>query len=199
MSASNANGVLILVAGPSGAGKDTLLNAARGQLRHDPRFTFPKRSITRQDNSAEDHIIVGEANFETLRRNGGFFLSWSAHGLHYGIPVSVLDDLNAGRTVVVNVSRRHVAEARAKWARTEVVLIAVQPDVLRQRLVARGRESAREIEDRVRRATDEACAVQGSVHVVDNSKTLEESAAEFTNLLVSLTASVAVPHEVVTA
>ena len=97
----------VLVVGPSGAGKDTLLDAARGALAGDPRFRFVRRVITRPaDPGGEDHEPVTEADFATR----DFALQWQAHGLRYGIPADIAVDLAAGLVVVANVSRAIIAE-----------------------------------------------------------------------------------------
>ncbi len=70
--------MLVLVVGPSGAGKDSLLQTAREAFRCDPRIGFARRVITRPaDPDGENHEPVSEAEF-TAR---DFALSWSAHGL----------------------------------------------------------------------------------------------------------------------
>src|ERR1700753_2364228 len=104
--------MLILVVGPSGAGKDTVLGLARRTLAGDRRFRFVRRVITRPESAGgEDHEPVSEVEF--ARR--GFALQWQAHGLHYGIPLDIVDDLARGIVVVANVSRAIVAAAADRF------------------------------------------------------------------------------------
>lgn len=146
-------GTLFLVVGPSGAGKDTLLNGARAALADDPRFVFARRVITRPEGTgAEDHDPVDEAAFERRRAAGGFLLSWRAHGLAYGLPAALAETLAEGRHVVANVSRAVIADASARLAPVRVIEITAAPSVRAQRLAGRGRETAAEIEARLSRA-----------------------------------------------
>ncbi len=174
----DGRGLLVLVVGPSGSGKDTLIDGARRALAGDPQVVFPRRDITRPaDAGGEDHCPVSFADFQARRSAGGYALAWEAHGLGYGIPAVVLDDLAAGRTVVVNVSRGVIEEAR-RIARLRVLSLVVPSAVLRQRLAARGREDAHDIEARVARA--EAVAVAGDdVVTVVNDGTREAALAQF--------------------
>ena len=97
--------MLILIVGPSGAGKDTLLNGARDALADDLRFRFVRRIITRPgDMGQEAHESATEQAFELRRQAGDFALTWRAHGLHYGIPAEISMDLARGR-VVIDVTR----------------------------------------------------------------------------------------------
>ena len=145
-------GRLIVVVGPSGAGKDTLIGLARAELAPDSRVIFPKRVITRPSSSAEDNDAVASASFDATAAGGGFAFWWEAHGLKYALPAAVDDDIRAGRTVVCNVSRAVVASLRGRYADVVVVLVTAPPDVLRGRLAGRGRGTDGDIGARMDRS-----------------------------------------------
>jgi ribose 1,5-bisphosphokinase len=151
-SQTQAGGHLILVVGPSGAGKDTVLRAAAMRLAGRDLIRFPNRVITRPSaHASEDADLMSVADYELQRQAGRFMLAWSAHGLQYGIPNTVLDDLKAGCTILINVSRGVVARAEAIWPATHVVLLTASPEILAARIAARGRESVDEISSRLAR------------------------------------------------
>ncbi len=151
---------LVLVVGPSGAGKDTVLAYARAHLAEYAQIVFPRRVITRPPGPGEDHEPATEAEFAARR----FALSWAAHGLRYGIPVEIEDDLAAGRIVIANVSRAVIGEARGRYP-CLVVEITAPAAILAQRLAARGRETAREIEARLLR---DAVPMEADVTIVND-------------------------------
>lgn len=145
-------GTLVLVVGPSGAGKDSLIEAARQQLPAS-RFVFPQRVITRQDDSgAEISNYVTPQVFGRLQASDAFALHWRAHGHHYGILRSMETELALERHVVVNVSRGVIEQARRQYPRLRVCLVTASRMVLRQRLAARGREMDAEIDQRLERS-----------------------------------------------
>lgn len=145
-------GRLFLVVGPSGAGKDTLIDGARAALAGESGIAFARRAITRPaDAGGEDHEAVDDAAFDARRDAGGFMLHWEAHGLKYGIPAAYADDLAAGRTVVANVSRAAIPVAMERFAPVTVLEITASPDILAARLAGRGRESVDAIAARLAR------------------------------------------------
>jgi guanylate kinase len=143
--------MLIAVVGPSGAGKDTLMAGARDAIVHDARFRFVRRAITRPaEAGGEDHEALSEADFSVRRAAGAFALSWEAHGLRYGIPRDIEEDIGARRVVIANLSRAVLPEASARY-RLRVLNITAPMEVLAARLAARGRETAADIAARLAR------------------------------------------------
>lgn len=147
-------GRLVLVVGPSGAGKDALIGGVKAACAGDPSVVFPRRVVTRQGSVHEPNETLSAEDFARAATQGAFALHWQAHGLHYGVRREIETDLAAGRTVVVNVSRTVVAQARAAYADVTVVLITAPPEVLLQRLSARNRDSDGRLADRLNRAVD---------------------------------------------
>jgi phosphonate metabolism protein PhnN/1,5-bisphosphokinase (PRPP-forming) len=174
-----AEGALALVVGPSGAGKDTLLAAAKAALGDDPRFVFPRRVVTRAAMAElEDHDSLDRNSFNLERLRGAFALDWEAHGLCYGVPVAVEAAMGEGRVVVVNTSRKVIELALEKYPRCLVLLVTARPEVRAQRLAGRGRETAEEVAARLAR---EGAPIPAGVEAVtiDNSGSLEEGIAGF--------------------
>jgi phosphonate metabolism protein PhnN/1,5-bisphosphokinase (PRPP-forming) len=169
--------MLILVVGPSGAGKDTVLGLARSALDGDPRFRFVRRTITRAaDAGGEDHDAVTDAEFATR----DFALQWEAHGLKYGIPIDIEADLAGGRVVIANISRGAIGRAAARYP-VRVVEVLASPEILAQRLAARGRETAADIAARLARAVPIPDGVP--VDRVVNDTTPDTAADAFVALL----------------
>lgn len=180
-------GTLVLVVGPSGAGKDMLLRGARRALAGQWGYDFPAREITRPaDAGGEAHLAITEADFAARQARGAYCLAWRAHGLGYGLPRAIEDGLAAGRTIVVNGSRAAVPEARARFTPLRIVHVTAPAHVIAQRLRGRGRESEEEIGARLRRAT--ALAVEGpDVITLMNVAPPNQAIAGFVDLLTRLT------------
>lgn len=145
-------GGFVLVVGPSGAGKDTLIRLARQALAGDARFVFARRVVTRESSAAEEHDSLSPAEFAAAEAAGGFCLSWRAHGLSYGIPAAVAAAAQRGAVVVCNVSRGVVGVARARLPAVSVVQVTAPPLVLAARLAGRVRASDGDLAARLRRA-----------------------------------------------
>lgn len=172
-------GRLILVVGPSGVGKDTLIAAAAERYAGDRWYSFPRRLVTRPaDANAEDHGTISRMEFDLLRIKGDYTLSWSAHGHGYIIPSSVKDDLALGRTVVINVSRGVIAEALKAYPGTRVILVTATPEVRAKRLAARGRETEDEIVARLNR-DGTPLPFTAQVENIDNSGELDAAIERF--------------------
>lgn len=176
-------GTLFLIVGPSGVGKDTLIDGAKAVLAANASFYFPQRFITRpQDAGGEDHLAIEPAEFEAKRLKGEFVLHWRAHGLSYGVAADIVARLEQGQHVVVNVSRTILDEARHRFSPLVVVTITAPSEIIERRLVARGRETASEIAERIARAA--SYDVSGAdVVQLNNDDTLDAGVARLLEIL----------------
>jgi ribose 1,5-bisphosphokinase len=177
--------ILFYIIGASGAGKDTLMNYARATINGDKAVIFSHRYITRPPgNSNENHVHLTAAEFN-LRIEAGFFaLHWESHGNHYGIGTEIDNWLEKGCNVVLNGSREYLPVARQLYPKMTVILIEASPETIINRLSSRGRETAEEIEKRIRR-TREINADPGNCIKVYNNDTIESAGEELIKILSS--------------
>ena len=164
---------LIVVVGPSGAGKDSVLRAWRASLGA-AAPVVARRVITRAPDDTEPHEAATPGDFAGLRGRGLLATWWQAHGLDYGVRRSELAPLSGGRWVVLNGSREHLPALRAQAPGLRVVCVSAPAPVLASRLAARGREGADARDARLARAT--ALPVEADLHLV-NDGALDECVA----------------------
>jgi phosphonate metabolism protein PhnN/1,5-bisphosphokinase (PRPP-forming) len=173
----SATGALVLVVGPSGSGKDTLIGLAKVALVNDQTYLFPRRVITREAMpDAEDHDTLSLEAFERAEAEGVFALSWGAHGLRYAIPAASLAGIQKGGKAVINVSRGVIPLAEKLGCRVTVLSIVCDPALLAQRIAKRGRENADDIAARLKR---EAPIVVSNARLIEirNENSLAEAGA----------------------
>ena len=169
-------GAVFAVVGPSGAGKDTLIEAAR-QAR--PDLVIVRRFITRPESAGgEDFHGVSDAEFDARRDRDEFALHWKAHGLRYGIPKAQIDLRHDGHDVLFNGSRAALERAVEVMPDLRVIRVSAPSAVLLERLLARGRETRAEIEERIMRASYD---IPAGLPVVDvrNDGALAEGVTRF--------------------
>jgi ribose 1,5-bisphosphokinase len=156
---------LIVVVGPSGAGKDSVLRGWRASLDADAP-AVARRVITRAPDETESHEAVTPDDFAGLRDRGLLATWWQAHGLDYGVRRSELAPLAEGRWVVLNGSRAHLRALRAQAPGLHVVCVSAPAHVLASRLAARGREQAHARDARLARAI--ATPVEADLDLVND-------------------------------
>jgi phosphonate metabolism protein PhnN/1,5-bisphosphokinase (PRPP-forming) len=161
-----ASSRLIVVVGPSGAGKDTVLRLWREQLPADAPVHFVRRLVTRgADPGGENHEPVSEPEFARLLAEGALAFHWEAHGLHYGIHRDALTPLARGEWVVLNGSRQYLPAMRRIAPRLRVLELTAPPEVLARRLRERAREQGAALDERLARA---ALPVQADLTLVND-------------------------------
>ncbi|WP_213662178.1 phosphonate metabolism protein/1,5-bisphosphokinase (PRPP-forming) PhnN [Stutzerimonas stutzeri] len=175
-------GRLIYLIGPSGAGKDSLLDAARAPLA-ERGVRIARRVITRSAEAVGEaaHSVSAE-EFARMEAEQAFSLAWRANGLAYGIRAEIDAWLAAGEDVLVNGSRGYLPAARQRYPDLLAVLLTVEQDVLRERLLNRGRETPEQIEARLARNALFTGELDDYIRL-DNSASLTSSVERLLQLL----------------
>lgn len=175
-------GTLFYIIGASGVGKDALITEAMRLLQGARRYVQARRAITRPAGSGEDHEPVDDVEFDARLAKGAFLHTWAAHGLRYGLPLSIVDDLHVGRNVIANGSRANVPAISDDVGRLVILEITAPREMLRDRILSRGRETSEEIEKRLTRTVPSLPDNLEVVHVVNDS-TIEEGAERLISAL----------------
>ncbi len=178
-------GKLFYFIGPSGAGKDTLLTELKGRVNQS-NFVFVQRYITREPSVVskqgvnEDYIYISKDEFLEKEKEGFFLMSWSSHEHFYGIPKYVEKEIEKGKNVLVNGSREYLPHAIKLYPHIEPILIDVNHDILKKRLISRGRESGKQLQGRLKRIN---IPINHNCLRVDNSGSIEDSVNQCMKLL----------------
>lgn len=179
------DGKLFYLMGPSGSGKDSLIEASREPLSA-LNCEVMRRVITRSAESiGEDAIGVTPQEFERQLQASAFSLAWQANGLSYGIPNEMDEWLQGGRHVLVNGSRANLRQAVEKYPHLIPILLTVNDAVLRQRLLRRGRETPEQIDSRLARNAlfKDRRSSDNPVHQIDNSGDLANAVSALLELI----------------
>lgn len=151
-------GRLVLLVGPSGAGKDTLLGLARAACADDGDIVFPRRVITREASASEENEEVSLGRFQEALARREYAMHWEAHGHCYALSRAIDDEIRAGRTIVANVSRTVIGAMRRAYTDVMVVSITAPPDVLAERIAMRRRSSDGKLDARLGRTVEDEAA-----------------------------------------
>jgi len=164
-------GCFVAVVGPSGAGKDTLIDLARRAFANEQDVHFVRRVVTRpSEPGGEDHDTLSLQEFEAAEQAGAFAISWRAHGLCYGLPAEIDRHMTSGMAVVANLSRAALPDLKERYANVVVAVVTAEPRVLADRLAARGRETREEIFARLSRLPGDAGRVAGAIEIPNNDE-----------------------------
>ncbi|WP_316013621.1 phosphonate metabolism protein/1,5-bisphosphokinase (PRPP-forming) PhnN [Roseobacter sp. HKCCA0434] len=166
-------GRLVAVVGPSGVGKDSVI---AGMIARDPGLAWVRRVITRPPSDSEPFESVTREEFARRKRANAFVLDWRAHGLDYAIPGTTVEEVERGATRIANLSRSRLVAAADAFPRLTVLNITAPPEVLADRLAARGRETAEEIAARL---AHRAPLPEGlDIIEIDNGGTLDQAVTD---------------------
>ena len=179
--------MLIIISGPSGVGKDTIIDALRrrdGEAGRETQRHYVVTCTTRPPRNGEvdgvDYEFLSREEFLRLRAARGFLEANEVHGNWYGSPrEQVRNALVAGRDVILKIDVQGAQVVKEQVS--EALLIFVIPPSLKElfeRLRARATETAEQLEVRQRDAAIELARQNDYDHVVPNETGEVERTAE---------------------
>jgi guanylate kinase len=177
--------VLLVLAGPSGVGKGTIVRELKKRA---PALWESVSYTTRGPRPDEvvgvDYCIVSRAAFAALRDAGGFLECFEVFGDLKGTPRGpVVEHLAAGDDVLLEIDVQGALKVREQFPDAVLVFVAPpSPEELRRRLVARGTESPAALDRRLAAAAAEEARAPEFDHVVVNDD-LERVVAEVAGIL----------------
>jgi len=175
--------LLVVVSGPSGVGKDTIIAALRARAA-EPAYHYVVTCTTRRPRRGEadgvSYHFLSRERFAALRDQGAF-LEWAeVHGNWYATPrAEVHRALAAGRDVILKIDVQGAAAVKSLVP--DALLVFVVPpslEALFRRLRARATETAEQLELRQRNAAIELARAGDYDHVVVNEEGQVERTAE---------------------
>lgn len=164
-------GLLIVISGFSGAGKGTLIR--RLMETHDHyvlSVSMTTRAPREGEENGREYFFTDEAHFREMIDRNGFLEHAVYSGNHYGTPRAYVEErLSAGMDVLLEIEVQGALQIRERFPEALLIYV-VTPTVadLRARLEGRGTETPEAIARRLRRAADEADALDAYEYIVIN-------------------------------
>lgn len=179
--------LLVIISGPSGVGKDTIIDTMRRREAEDGRtgerhyvITMTTRAPRDGELNGVDYHFVSREEFLRIRAARGFLEANEVHGNWYGSPRDqVREALRAGRDVILKIDVQGAQKVKEQVS--EALLIFIIPpsqETLFARLRARATETADELEVRQRDAAIELARQDDYDHVVVNETGQVERTAD---------------------
>lgn len=166
-----SKGLLIVLSGPSGVGKNTVLNQVISQV---PGLSYSISATTRKPRPGEvdgvHYFFCNQEHFTDLI-NQGQLLEWAEFcGNRYGTPREFVEKrLGLGYDVILDVDIQGAAQIAERMpAAVKIFLLPPSLEALRERIVARGAETEQEIEGRLCAARQEIKRIVDYDYVVCN-------------------------------
>lgn len=171
MNRINNYGSLIVLSGPSGAGKGTILNEL---LKSDDNLKYSVSMTTREPRDGEvdgvNYFFVTKEEFEREIKNNNFLEYALVHSNYYGTPKSKVEEyIKKGHDVILEIDIQ--GALKVKETNPDAIFVFIMPPSmkeLRDRLVKRGTESKDKIIERFKNAYKEINEVKKYNYVVIN-------------------------------
>ena len=154
-------GKIILISGPSGVGKKTILDEILNNKNLNIVYSISATTRLKRPNEihGKDYYFLSHNEFENGINQGDFLEYAEFCGNYYGTPKQkILEQLNQGKNVLLEIETLGAKNIMQQFDKDKIISVFLIPpslDILRQRLINRGTETLETIDKRVQKASDE--------------------------------------------
>lgn len=182
-----SQGLLLVVSGPSGAGKGTICKELRAQV---PEIQYSVSATTRSPRSGEidgqHYFFVSKEQFEDMIANNGL-LEWAkVYSNYYGTPIdAVRESIDRGQDIILEIDIQGALQIKEKFPQGIFIFVA-PPSLseLRRRIVTRGTDAPEKIEERMNCTQEELTHIPEYDYIVVNDE-LEQAVAKVKAIIVA--------------
>jgi len=183
----NTPGLLIVISGPSGAGKGTLCNLIKKEF---PNIYYSISATTRSPREGErhgvDYLFISKEEFLALKDKNGF-LEWAlVYDNLYGTPKKLVEEnIQKGRDVILEIDIQGALQVKKQYA-GGVFIFVVPPSLseLKRRIEKRGKDSPEDIMKRMNSVHEELSYVTEYDYVIVNEK-IETAVAKLKSIIIA--------------
>jgi guanylate kinase len=173
---ATSRGTLFVVSSPSGGGKGTIIQHVLEVVENlSYSVSYTTRAPRLNEVDGREYFFVSRETFDEMV-GAGEFLEWACvHGNFYGTAKrQIAQETAAGVDIVLEVDVQGAASVRQLLMDSvSIFILPPSPEVLRQRLIARGTDTAEELEVRLRNAPEELAQYSAFDYVIINDKVNE--------------------------
>ena len=181
-------GTLVVISGPSGAGKDTIINEVikKEEINAWVSISMTSRPLRGNEVDGKDYFFVTKEEFEDNIKKGNFLEYAKYNDNYYGTPKNKIEDyLNKGIDVILNIEIQGALQI--KELIKDALFIFIMPpsmEELKRRLINRGTDSSEKILSRFKTAYQEINEVTKYNYVVVNDD-LDQAVNKVVSILIS--------------
>lgn len=154
-------GKIILISGPSGVGKKTILDEILNNKNLNIVYSISATTRPKRHNEihGKDYYFLSRNEFENGINQGDFLEYAEFCGNYYGTPKQkIFEQLNQGKNVLLEIETLGAKNIMQQFDKDKIISVFLIPpslEILRQRLINRGTETLETIDKRVQKASDE--------------------------------------------
>jgi len=179
-------GQLIVVSGPSGAGKGTICRMLIDQIEASLSISMTTRAPRAGEINGENYYFITNKKFDSIAESGGFLEYAEVYGNYYGTPKQKVQEmLKEGKDVILEIDIQGALQIKEQYSEgTFIFILPPSMGELRKRLTRRGSETEDVINQRIKEALTEVSYIDKYDYCVVNGE-LSEAVARIKAIIVA--------------